>query len=144
MGAAVGFWSLLGIRLLLGLGESAGFPSVSKLLACVVPLESLGKANGIVGLGYLMAPGVGIWLAGLLIDLVGWRGMFFVFGVASLLWLLPWSRVKLPKLATARSDAEHADLGHGALATGALGHRSRALREQLPLVLHAGLAAELS
>jgi MFS family permease len=105
MGAAVGFWSLLFVRLMLGLGESVGFPCVSKLLACVVPLESLGKANGVVGLGYLMAPGIGIWLAGLLIDAVGWRGMFLVFGVASLLWLVPWSRVKLPELATARADA---------------------------------------
>jgi MFS family permease len=105
MGAAVGFWSLLFVRLMLGLGESVGFPCVSKLLACVMPLESLGKANGILGLGYLTAPGIGIWLAGLLIDAVGWRGMFLVFGVASLLWLLPWSRVKLPKLATARADA---------------------------------------
>jgi MFS family permease len=105
MGAVVGFWSLLFVRLMLGLGESVGFPCVSKLLACVVPLESLGKANGIVGLGYLMAPGIGIWLAGLLIDAVGWRGMFLVFGVASLLWLVPWARVKLPKLATVRADA---------------------------------------
>jgi MFS family permease len=105
MGAVVGFWSLLLVRLMLGLGESVGFPCVSKLLACVVPLQSLGKANGIVGLGYLMAPGIGIWLAGLLIDAAGWRGMFLVFGVASLLWLLPWSRVKLPELATARADA---------------------------------------
>ena len=104
MGVAVGFWSLLCVRLLLGLGESAGFPCVSKLLACVVPFESLGKANGIVGLGYLMAPGIGIVLAGFLIDVVGWRGMFFVLGVASLLWLVPWSRVKLPRLATARAD----------------------------------------
>jgi hypothetical protein len=31
--------------------------------------------------------------------------MFLVFGAASLLWLVPWSRVKLPKLATARADA---------------------------------------
>ncbi len=105
MGAVVGFWSLLFVRLMLGLGESVGFPCVSKLVACVVPLHSLGKANGVVGLGYLMAPGVGIWLAGLLIDVVGWRLMFLVFGVASLLWLVPWSRVKLPKLATARADA---------------------------------------
>jgi MFS family permease len=105
MGAAVGFWSLLLVRLMLGLGESVGFPCVSKLLACVVPLESLGKANGVVGLGYLTAPGIGIWLAGLLIDAVGWRGMFLVFGAASLLWLVPWSRVKLPALATARADA---------------------------------------
>ena len=97
MGAASGFWTLLLLRLLLGLGESAGFPCVSKLLACVVPLKSLGEANGIVALGYLMAPGVGIWLAGLLIDHVGWRGTFLVFGLTSLLWLLPWSRVRLPK-----------------------------------------------
>jgi MFS family permease len=105
MGMVAGFWSLLLVRLMLGLGESVGFPSVSKLLACVVPLESLGKANGIVGLGYLMAPGIGIWLAGLLIDAAGWRGMFLVLGAASLLWLVPWSQVKLPKLATARADA---------------------------------------
>jgi MFS family permease len=105
MGFAAGFWSIFALRLLLGLGESAGFPCVSKLLACVVPLESLGKANGLVGLGYLMAPGIGIWLAGLLIDGVGWRGTFVVFGIASLFWLIPWARVKLPKLATARADA---------------------------------------
>jgi MFS family permease len=105
MGVAGSFTSLLLVRLMLGLGESVGFPCVSKLLACVVPLESLGKANGIVGLGYLMAPGVGIWLAGLLIDAAGWRGMFLILGAASLLWLVPWSRVKLPQLATARADA---------------------------------------
>jgi MFS family permease len=105
MGTVVGFWSLLCVRLMLGLGESVGFPCVSKLLACVVPLESLGKANGIVGLGYLMAPGIGIWLAGLLIDTAGWRGMFLLLGAGSLLWLVPWSQVKLPTLATARADA---------------------------------------
>jgi MFS family permease len=105
MGLAAGFWSIFALRLLLGLGESAGFPCVSKLLACVVPLQSLGKANGLVGLFYLMAPGVGVWLAGRLIDHVGWRGTFVVFGAASLIWLVPWARVKLPKLATARADA---------------------------------------
>ena len=104
-GVVAGFASLLLVRLMLGLGESVGFPCVSKLLACVVPLGSLGKANGIVSLGYLMAPGLGILLAGLLIDAAGWRGMFVLLGAASLLWLLPWSRVKLPKLATARADA---------------------------------------
>lgn len=105
MGVAGGFTSLLLVRLMLGLGESVGFPCVSKLLACVVPLPSLGKANGIVSLGYLMAPGIGIALAGLLIDVAGWRGMFVALGAASLLWLVPWSQVRLPQLATARADA---------------------------------------
>jgi MFS family permease len=105
MGVASSFAMLFCLRLLLGLGESAGFPAVSKLMAAVVPVKRLGLANGIVAFGYLMAPGVGIFAAGLLIDHVGWRGTFVTFGLLSLLWLVPWAFVRLPKLATARSDA---------------------------------------
>ena len=105
IGASASFAILLLLRMMLGIGESVGFPCVAKLVASVVPIEKLGAANGIVALGYLIGPGVGTWAAGLLIDDVGWRGTFFVFGAASLLWLLPWSRVKLPKLATAPADA---------------------------------------
>jgi MFS family permease len=106
MGVTSSFTMLFCLRMLLGLGESAGFPAVSKLMAAVVPVERLGLANGIVAFGYLMAPGAGIFAAGLLIDHVGWRGTFVTFGALSLLWLVPWAFVKLPKLATARSDAE--------------------------------------
>ena len=35
----------------------------------------------------------GIFLGGLLIEGYGWRVAFVVFGLLSLLWLLPWSRV---------------------------------------------------
>jgi len=103
-GIASSFSILIMLRMMLGLGESAGFPCVSKLLASVVPVKGLGQANGIVALGYLMAPGVGIWMAGHLIDHFSWRGMFFVFGALSMLWLAPWYTVRLPTLATARSD----------------------------------------
>jgi MFS family permease len=105
MGITSSFAMLIALRMMLGLGESAGFPCVSKLLASVVPVKGLGQANGIVAFGYLIGPGAGIFAAGLLIDHFGWRGTFLVFGLVSLLWLLPWSAVKLPKLATARSDA---------------------------------------
>jgi MFS family permease len=106
MGATNGFAMLIGLRMMLGLGESVGFPCVSKLVASLVPIHRLGKANGIVAFFYLMAPGAGIFMAGALIDHVGWRGTFLVFGAASLLWLIPWLTVRLPKLATARADAE--------------------------------------
>jgi MFS family permease len=105
MGLTSSFAMLIALRMLLGRGESAGFPSVSKLMAAVVPVKGLGTANGIVAFAYLMAPGAGIFAAGLLIDHFGWRGTFLIFGLVSLLWLLPWFAVKLPKLATARSDA---------------------------------------
>ena len=93
MGFAHSFTALLILRLLLGLGESAGFPCVSKLLAVVVPANGLGLANGIVGFAYLFGPAVGTYGGGWLMAYYGWRAAFVVFGGLSLLWLLPWSRV---------------------------------------------------
>jgi MFS family permease len=103
-GVSSGFAVLVGLRLLLGLGESAGFPTVSSLLATVIPAKKLGQANGVVALGYLIGPGAGVWLAAMLIERVGWRGTFLVFGVGSLLWLVPWLCVRLPKLAAVPGD----------------------------------------
>jgi len=103
-GITSGFSMLIALRMMLGLGESVGFPTVSKLLAAVVPVKGLGMANGIVAFGYLIGPGVGVFLAGLLIDIVGWRGTFLVFGGCSLIWLIPWLMVRLPKLATQHAD----------------------------------------
>ena len=87
------FAALLVLRLMLGLGESAGFPSVAKIMAAIVPPKGLGTANGIVALGYLSGPVVGTLVGGLLMARYGWRSAFWVFGALSLLWLLPWSRV---------------------------------------------------
>jgi len=87
------FAMLLVMRLMLGLGESAGFPCVAKILAATVPPKGLGTANGIVALGYLSGPVVGTLLGGLIMAHYGWRAAFWVFGSLSLLWLLPWSRV---------------------------------------------------
>jgi MFS family permease len=93
VGVVSSYVTLIGLRLLLGLGESTGFPCVSKLLAERVPVESLATANGVVGFGYLFGPAVGTFLGGLLMAKFGWRAGFLCFGALSLLWLWPWSRV---------------------------------------------------
>ena len=110
IGAARTFPMLLGLRLLLGIGESAGFPCVSKLLAAVVPIKSLGTANGVVAFAYLFGPAVGTFCGGLLMARYGWRAAFIVFGALSLLWLIPWLRVQLPARAVRRSDADKPNL----------------------------------
>jgi MFS family permease len=92
VGFAHTFAMLLVLRLMLGIGESAGFPCVAKIMAATVPPKGLGTANGIVALGYLSGPVVGTLLGGLLMAHFGWRSAFWVFGSLSLLWLLPWSR----------------------------------------------------
>jgi len=106
VGLAQSFAALLALRLLLGIGESAGFPAVSKLLATLVPVKSLGTANGIVAFAYLLGPAVGAYCGGLIMVEFGWRAAFWVFGGLSLLWLLPWSRVELPRRALQASAAD--------------------------------------
>lgn len=100
------FAMLLVLRLLLGLGESAGFPCVAKIMAAIVPTKGLGTANGIVALGYLTGPVVGTIVGGLLMAHFGWRSAFFVFGALSLLWLLPWFRVASPVRTAAQPRAD--------------------------------------
>ncbi len=106
IGSAHSFPVILGLRLLLGIGESVGFPAVSKLLAAVVPVRSLGVANGLVAFGYLLGPAAGTYAGGRMEDAFGWRLTFLALGGVSLLWLLPWSRVKLPARAVRRTDAD--------------------------------------
>ena len=94
-GFAVGFTSLLLLRLLLGLGESAAFPCSSKLIAVTVKPAGIGTANGFTGFGYLAGPAVGTYIGGMLTGSVGWRPVFIIFGALSALWLWPWSRVRI-------------------------------------------------
>jgi len=112
IGTAHTFAMLLVLRLLLGVGESAGFPCVSKLLAEVVPAKGLGTANGIVGFAYLFGPAIGTYVGGRLMAQFGWRSAFLVFGALSLLWLWPWSQTVVPesaKRAAAGGPAGDAD-----------------------------------
>jgi MFS family permease len=106
VGFAHTFSMLLVLRLMLGIGESAGFPCVAKLMAATVPPKGLGTANGIVALGYLSGPVVGTLLGGLLMAHYGWRSAFWVFGSLSLLWLLPWSRVASGVRAAVRASED--------------------------------------
>ena len=94
-GLAGGFMSLLALRVLLGIGESAAFPCASKIIAQSVPVARLGLANGILSCGYLVGPSVGMFLGGTLMIFFGWRVVFMVFGAASLLWLWPWRRADI-------------------------------------------------
>jgi MFS family permease len=110
VGFAHSFTALLLLRLLLGIGESAGFPSAGKLLAVAVPIESLGIANGIVAAGYQLGPAIGAWCGGLIMAHYGWRAAFWVFGALSLLWLLPWSRVQLPREPAGTGASDHPPL----------------------------------
>ena len=92
MGFVGGFLSLLVLRVMLGVGESIAFPGTSKIIAEQVPAERRGLANSMVSLGIALGPAAGTLAGGLILAAWGWRPIFIVFGLVTLLWLLPWRR----------------------------------------------------
>ena len=127
-GLGSSFAILIALRLLLGLGESVAFPCSSKLIAQHLPQHRLGAANGLVAMGLSLGPAVGTFVGGLLMAQLGWRPVFVIFGLVSLLWLWPWFAAtrdlskaddapkaeKAPPFTAilARRDAWGAGLGH--------------------------------
>ncbi len=93
MGFAGGFTSLLVLRVMLGVGESIAFPGTSKVIARHVPPDRRGIANAAVAAGIALGPAAGTLIGGYIVAGWGWRAMFILFGLATLLWMAPWQRV---------------------------------------------------
>jgi MFS family permease len=89
-GLAVGFASILVLRLILGLGESVMFPGWQLILARHTAEDERGRANGLIGAGQGVGPMVGTLFGGLAMARFGWRVMFVGLGFITLLWLWPW------------------------------------------------------
>jgi MFS family permease len=97
-----GFTSLFVLRVMLGVGESLAFPGSSKIIARHVPAERRGIANATLAMGIALGPAVGTLAGGLMVAQWGWRAMFVVFGLVTLIWLLPWAQA-VRSLPTARN-----------------------------------------
>ena len=90
MGFVGGFTSLFVLRIMLGIGESLAFPGSSKIIARHVPAERRGVANAALAMGIALGPAVGTLVGGLILNFYGWRAIFIVFGIVTLVWLAPW------------------------------------------------------
>jgi ACS family D-galactonate transporter-like MFS transporter len=90
IGLAESVTMLIILRLIMGLGEGVAFPCGSKIIART-PEAARGRANISLGLGIALGPFIGTLAGGLILARYGWRPMFIVFGLATLLWLIPWA-----------------------------------------------------
>lgn len=90
---AGGFAPLVALRVVLGIGESFGFPGASKMIARDIPPRRRGTVNAGVSVGVALGPAFGTLAGGLIMARFGWRPMFAVFGLGTLLWLIPWWRL---------------------------------------------------
>ncbi|MFZ1743301.1 MAG: MFS transporter [Pontixanthobacter sp.] len=91
-----GLAALIVLRLMLGLGESIAFPGSSKIFAAEVPSVHRGMANAAIAAALAFGPAVGTLAGGTILEAAGWRPIFWIFGLVTLLWLLPWHFVSAP------------------------------------------------
>jgi len=122
-----GFASLLVLRIMLGIGESIAFPGSSKIIARHIPAQQRGMANAAVAAGLALGPAIGTLSGGLIVASLGWRPMFIIFGLATLLWLWPWRQVVTGLPTTGHHDEGasvpvRAMLGQWALWAMSIGH----------------------
>jgi MFS family permease len=90
-GLANGLASLFAVRLALGFGEGAMFPTATHAMAKWMPPDRWGFAQGVTHacarLGNALTPP----LIAALIALASWRASFFVLGAASFVWVVAWA-----------------------------------------------------
>jgi MFS family permease len=89
-GAVGGLASLVAVRLALGFGEGAAFPTATRAMSAWLPASRWGFAQGVTHsasrIGNALTPPLIVWL----ITLLSWRGSFVVLGAAGLIWMAVW------------------------------------------------------
>jgi len=90
-GAAGGFAALFALRLALGFGEGAAFPTATRAMSNWTPVGSWGFAQGITHsfarIGNALTPP----LMAALLAFLTWRASFVLLGLVSVLWLVAWA-----------------------------------------------------
>lgn len=85
-GAAVGFAMLLVVRFLFGIGEAGALPNAARVLRQWFPASSRGMAQGVVTTAMMVGGAFAPITAAALIESVGWRWSFVIFGCTGVVW----------------------------------------------------------
>jgi MFS family permease len=122
-GACTGLLSLIAVRLLFGAGEAGAFPNAARVLTQWFPMRERGRVQGMIlaaaQFGAVCAPAA----AASLIQHVGWRWTFSVFGLVGLVWAVGFwwwfrddpathNRVNSAELAAIHADGPLLGAGH--------------------------------
>jgi sugar phosphate permease len=90
---ATGFYSLWGIRFALGVGEAGAFPTATRAMQMWYPRDERGFVQGISHAASRFGAAIGPPIAVAIMIHFGWRSVFYVIGVLSLMWSLLYASV---------------------------------------------------
>src|SRR5712691_2162330 len=85
---SIGFKSFWGIRFALGVGEAGAFPTATRAMQMWYPRDERGFVQGISHAASRFGAAIGPPVAVAIMIHFGWRSVFYVIGILSLLWSL--------------------------------------------------------
>jgi sugar phosphate permease len=85
---ARGFGSFWGIRFSLGVGEAGAFPTATRAMQMWFPRDERGFVQGVSHAASRLGAAIGPPLAVAMMIHYGWRSVFYVIGLLSLMWSL--------------------------------------------------------
>lgn len=89
-GAATGFWSLVAIRLLFGMGEAGALPSIARAFTRWLPARESGRGFGLAVMAAALGGALTQPLVVAMLVLMHWRRSFVVFGLVGIVWVVAW------------------------------------------------------
>ena len=87
-----GFFVLLIMRVLLGLGEGVTFPAWHSLYARWIPFKERTRAIAFTNSGIAIGTIIGYIGTQLIIISLGWEWAFYLFGVIGIIWFFFWNK----------------------------------------------------
>lgn len=90
LGFAVGFWSFIGIRFLLGVTEGPHFPAMSRSISDWLPSTERARALSLGLVAIPLSSVVGAPLTSYLVADYGWRAMFVAISAVGIIWAVVW------------------------------------------------------
>lgn len=95
------------LRLFLGIGESVAYPCYSKIIITNFAEHHRGRVNSLIDAGAKVGPALGTLAGGILMARFGWRPVFIILGLVSLLWLPAWFRWSPLSSNSRKTDADN-------------------------------------
>lgn len=121
-GVVRSFALLIGVRALMGIGESPAFPTNVRVISDWLPSRERGIANGLFTMGIAVGAGLTTPAVAWVVTSFGWETSFFLTGIIGLAWAGLWlfhftNKPKDNKKVNA-AELEHITSGEPELAAG--------------------------
>ncbi len=92
-GTATGFWSLVSVRFLFGMGEAGLLPTLARAFRQWLPPLEAGRAFGLTVMAGAVAGALSQPLVATMLEVMSWRWSFVVFGLVGVAWVVVWLRL---------------------------------------------------